>query len=908
MSEEFDWFTPALEAARLSDFPPASESSQRPPVHYNNLTARTMPVPGQPEAIDVMSDDGDLDVQPAIQRTPLELDANGDLAPLDDEDLYLPFDLFADPGMAANLALPDFACEAPLGGEFIRIDGEDVWIPDEEDVPAVAVPVAATQHDAAVAAALYEEQVAPPVNLENAVLSEEFTVDACLRRVLEIFPDINHEHVHKLYRGFDETGEYEAIAGPARLDNIIEQLVSGVSYPKQEKGKQPVRKRKRENSIDDADVKQWERRDREPVPNFLRIPSQAMLKAEFPEIPVHTINSILAQEKHFFQAYVRLAGIKDGRDPTMQPGRGRPGKNIADADTIATNSHWPPLTNELAAARKQVQTVRAQYAAEIAGKKVEEENLQRAKERGETSECSCCFDELPLNRQIYCDGPAAHFTCFECAETYIRTEIGESRCRVLCTAGCGAPFAPNQLNLLSDKQLLGKLAELEQEKAIRDAGLEDLEECPFCDYKAIMPPVDEDFEFRCANPECEKVSCRRCKSTSHIPISCEQHAKNNKVNSRHKIEEAMTAAMIRSCNKCKKQFIKDYGCNKMACPSCGNLQCYVCSASIKDYNHFDQAPNRPANEATAKQCPLYDNVEERHEREVKEAEAAARAQVMLENPDVQADDLDFKVSDAVKKATAQRIKRAAGVGGMGGAGYGFPFPMADMGAAQLAGMGFYGGGDGMEDDSENEDHSEDEDGDDDDDEDDDDDDDGGLNEPREREAVPVPRPAVRRRGVARVRPRDRPAAQQHQARMRAARAAVPPIQPPPPAQPNFGLLNHALQPNGAPGVPPPPLPRTGAKRIRLGPPRNAAEALAAAQAAAQAPPPPAFRQPPYLAPPPLVPYLQGAGAAGPGPGRGLTDQQREVMARQMQQLRLVQMRQAEIMARQRAAGRGRGRG
>ncbi|KAK1087357.1 hypothetical protein LTR33_001095 [Friedmanniomyces endolithicus] len=907
MSEEFDWFTPALEAARLSDFPPAPESSQRPPSHYNNLTARTRPIASQTDVIKVTSDDGgDLDVQPRLRGAPLELDANGDLAPLDD-DQYMPFDLFADPEMDANLVLPDLAREAPLGGEFIRIDGEDVWIPDEEDVPAMAVPVAATQHDAAVAAALYEEQVAPPVNLENAgiqapALSEEFTVDTCLRRVLEIFPDINHEHVHKLYSGFDETGEYEAISGPARLDNIIEQLVSGVSYPKQEKGKQPVRKRKRENSVDDPDIKQWERQGRDPVPNFLRIPMQAMLKAEYPEIPVHNINSILAQEKHFFQAYVRLAGIKDGRDPTMQPGRGRPGRNIADADTIATNSHWPPLTNELAAARKHVQGTRAQYAAESARKKIEEENLQRAKERGETSECSCCFDDLAINRQIHCDGAVPHFTCFECAETYVKTEVGESRCRVICTAGCGAPFAPNQLNLLSDKQLLDKLAELEQEKAIRDAGLEDLEECPFCDYKAIMPPVDEDFEFRCANPECEKVSCRRCKSTSHIPISCEQHAKNNKVNSRHKIEEAMTAAMIRSCNKCKKQFIKDYGCNKMACPSCGNLQCYVCSASIKDYNHFDQAPNQASSGATAKLCPLYDNVEERHEREVKEAEAAARAQVMQDNPDVQPDDLDFKVSDAVKKATAQRIKRAAGVGGMGGAGYGFPFAMAGMGAAQLAAMGFYGGGDEDEDDSENEDHSEDED--EDEDEDDDDDDDGGLNELREREVVPAPRPAARRRGVAHVRPRDRLAARQHQARMMAARGLLPPVQPgAPPVQPDYGFPNAALQPNGAPGLPPHPPHRNGPKRIFLRPPQNAAEALAAAQAAAQAPPP-AFRQPPHL-PPPLPRFQGAAAAAGPG-APFLTDQQREVMVRQQQRLQLEQMRWAEVRARQRAAGRGRG--
>jgi len=211
--------------------------------------------------------------------------------------------------------------------------------------------------------------------------------------------------------------------------------------------------------------------------------------------------------------------------------------------------------------------------------------------------------------------------------------------------------------LLSDKQTLAKLAQLQQEKDIRDADMDDLEECPFCDYKAIMPPVEENFEFRCANPECERTSCRRCKAISHIPVSCEQHAKDNKVNSRHIVEEAMTAALVRSCNKCKKQFIKDHGCNKMTCPSCGNKQCYVCSASVEGYDHFDQRfrPGQVPGPNDRKPCPLQDNVEERHEREVKEAEVTARAQVVQENPDITAEDLEIKISDAVKSSTASGI-------------------------------------------------------------------------------------------------------------------------------------------------------------------------------------------------------------------------------------------------------------
>ena len=43
---------------------------------------------------------------------------------------------------------------------------------------------------------------------------------------------------------------------------------------------------------------------------------------------------------------------------------------------------------------------------------------------------------------------------------------------------------------------------------------------------------------------------------------------------------------------------------------------------------------------------------------MKEAEAKAREQVVQENPDVSAEDLEIKVSEAVKNATASRIRQA----------------------------------------------------------------------------------------------------------------------------------------------------------------------------------------------------------------------------------------------------------
>lgn len=90
----------------------------------------------------------------------------------------------------------------------------------------------------------------------------------------------------------------------------------------------------------------------------------------------------------------------------------------------------------------------------------------------------------------------------------------------------------------------------------------------------------------------------------------------------------------------------------MLCP-CGNAQCYVCSESIRGYEHFDQGGGPATNVNGKKLCPLSDNVNDRHEREVREAEQNARQQALTENPGLSNDELEIKMSDAVNARNAR---------------------------------------------------------------------------------------------------------------------------------------------------------------------------------------------------------------------------------------------------------------
>jgi hypothetical protein len=73
-------------------------------------------------------------------------------------------------------------------------------------------------------------------------------------------------------------------------------------------------------------------------------------------------------------------------------------------------------------------------------------------------------------------------------------------------------FPDSELRRILPEALFKLYEHIRQRRDIEFAGLEGLEECPFCDYKVVMD-VDIQIErvLRCQNEVCGKVSCRRCK-------------------------------------------------------------------------------------------------------------------------------------------------------------------------------------------------------------------------------------------------------------------------------------------------------------------------------------------------------------------------------------------------------------
>lgn len=115
--------------------------------------------------------------------------------------------------------------------------------------------------------------------------------------------------------------------------------------------------------------------------------------------------------------------------------------------------------------------------------------------------------------------PDAHLFCVDCVTSYASTLLGEHNPAITCMdqSGCKLLFAPSELRRVLTPKLLELYERVSQRKELEAAGLENLEECPFCEYQVVIENEQEKL-FRCEREECGAVSCRKCKKL--VSASC----------------------------------------------------------------------------------------------------------------------------------------------------------------------------------------------------------------------------------------------------------------------------------------------------------------------------------------------------------------------------------------------------
>ncbi|KAL2862776.1 uncharacterized protein BJX67DRAFT_291919 [Aspergillus lucknowensis] len=449
--------------------------------------------------------------------------------------------------------------------------------------------------------------------------------DSLLAEILEIFPDISHAYAVKLidrHRPATKDPQPKAVQFALSKDAIYEEILGQKSYPKQE-AENPKRKREDRGERDSN----WENNTLyQSQANAYSRAGIEILGKEFPLIPMVYVRKVLSEKKRVYHAFLALHS-----DDNLLGQNERPFARLKKSRVSAAHHVSPPLcdilTSELSAAKRQAEKLECSLRKEKEEQEAEKANEEEHARTGNLIECQCCYSDVPTNRSVPCEGADLHFFCFTCIRKSAETQIGLMKYKLQCFAvsGCQAPFARSQLTNALGSSIMAKLDSLQQQDEVRMAGLEGLEDCPFCSFKAVLAPVEEDREFRCVNPSCKVVSCRLCKEESHIPKTCEEARKDKGISERHEVEEAMSKALIRNCPKCQVKIVKEDGCNKMSCPQCHTRMCYICQKDItkEGYNHFGRG------------CPQADaDARARERREVKQAEKTAIEKILAENPDI----------------------------------------------------------------------------------------------------------------------------------------------------------------------------------------------------------------------------------------------------------------------------------
>ncbi|MCJ1245416.1 hypothetical protein MMC30_002620 [Trapelia coarctata] len=585
------------------------------------MQAATTEAASEREVIDISSDtDGDGD--DSVIETDADLFNHYLDLPVDDFNDFNPF-----------LDLP----YGPFENPFENLNGEPE-APVEDARPVIAAPPA------------------PPVSPPDP----EESYKLFLSKLLEVFPDHCRDGLKKLYDSRFTDGESPKSRTSVEefAVEVILQIVHADKYPKETDRRRNL-KRKRAESDNEDEGARYMVPGRQKAAPFEILEARKVLEADFVSVPLKFIDQQLKQHGNLYPAYLAIQQAEQAYDSNnirLYQRLYKPRKSIAASDmsgAMPMRYGMDEFIKELSAARAKREKDEAKLKKKLDEERADAALEKECRETGNMIECQCCFTNTPVPKATHCkDG---HFFCLECVLNLAKSRIELSRYDVICmdASGCKAEFSREERSRFLDSKLLAVLERLQQQTELREANLEDLESCPFCNYAEIYPPVQFDKEFRCRMPDCEAISCRLCKSKTHLPKTCAENKKEQGISERHIVEEAMTKALLKICPKCKVPILKDGGCNKLVCSQC---RCYVCDFCGKDitkesYGHFD--PNNGQSAATSKKCPTTDADYIRNKERIEKAEKEAMAKIRAENPDLSEDDLKVKFSTSVSNETNQ---------------------------------------------------------------------------------------------------------------------------------------------------------------------------------------------------------------------------------------------------------------
>lgn len=504
-----------------------------------------------------------------------------------------------------------------------------------------------------------DDQLFATHELQTHTSAEPAMLDKIVSAVIEVLPDVTVDHIVNLYQSQVASSTNTVLSHSVCLQSILTTLFDNPDYPKVSVSVRLKRKREAEDNA--AGPSKRQRRDHiVRVLKKLDVASKdrpPIVSAAYQNLSLKNIIKtwFLSNNRLFGPTFVHLShlrlqnfpGVDLKKQATRPLAHGPPWKDADFDREYNWCQDWTPDKNG------EIQWIEESDPDEPSSRMNETEEPIEAKVESEEcppgagADCGCCFSEYVTNTMVQC--PVGHLFCKACVLAFSQERLGQRNAHLKCMdqGTCDREFERGQLGLCLPPKLMALYERIKQAEELAAAGLADLEECPFCDFKCVIENEQERL-FHCLNDECGVTSCRSCKKKDHLPKTCKEAEEDNALNAQHAVEEAMTKALMRKCPKCDATFIKSDGCNKISCTKCGQLSCYVCRKAITGYEHFNQMPGGARGAVGGSKCPLWDapnggdgtvQLARRHHEEVTQARDAALAELRRQNPELNVNEL-----------------------------------------------------------------------------------------------------------------------------------------------------------------------------------------------------------------------------------------------------------------------------
>lgn len=143
----------------------------------------------------------------------------------------------------------------------------------------------------------------------------------CLHGILEVFPDISHNHVRQLYDKDIDTLRPQDWQINTAIQRLIEKILDGGKYPKERDQIRELKRKRSEKEInqEEEEAAKWKPlTTRDYSAEYARL-SNIALREAFPYVPAEFISDVFREQGHYYGSFFAILKAEQGYNSARDP-------------------------------------------------------------------------------------------------------------------------------------------------------------------------------------------------------------------------------------------------------------------------------------------------------------------------------------------------------------------------------------------------------------------------------------------------------------------------------------------------------------------------------------------------------------------------------------------------------------